>query len=295
MLSRFISIHLIFIKKKMKDTRRKFLKKAGTGFLALGFSSSILKNDIFRDQVGKPEKKAELFKIGVAGYTFRKLGIDAALEMMARVNVKYLCIKNFHLPFNSTSEQIAEFHSKLKAKGITGYAVGPISMNTEESADQAFDYAKRVGVTLISGNSKILPYIEKKVKEYDFRFAIHNEGPTLEMIYSQIKDLDSRIGFCHDIVYSMQASGIDPATLTLKYGSRIYDVHIKDVTEGTKEKKGKECELGRGVIDFASLIKALRKIKYNGVCSLEFEKDADDPLAGIAESIGYFKGVLDTI
>ncbi len=241
-------------------------------------------------------KKEDLFKIGIAGYTFRKLGLDPSLEMMARVNVQYLCIKNFHLPFNSTAEQIAEFHDKLKAKGITGYAVGPISMNTEEAADQAFDYAKRVGVKLISGNSKILPYVEKKVKEYDFRFCIHNEVPTtLEMIYSQIKNLDTRIGFCHDIVYSMQASGIDPATLTLKYGDRIYDMHIKDVTQASNEKKGMECELGRGVIDFASLVKALRKIKYNGVCSLEFEKDPADPLPGIAESVGYFKGVIDTV
>jgi len=279
------------------NNRRQFLRKAGTGFLALSVSPSFLTANFKAGmKTEMPAKKEELFKVGIAGYTFRKLGLYPSLEMMARVNVKYLCIKNFHLPFNSTAEQIAEFHDKLKVKGITGYAVGPIAMNTEADADQAFDYAKRVGVKLISGNSKILPYVEKKVKEYDFRFCIHNEGPSLEMIYSQIKDLDTRIGFCHDIVYSMQASGIDPATLTLKYGDRIYDMHIKDVTKPSIEgKKGQECELGRGVIDFASLIRALRKVKYNGVCSLEFEKDETDPLIGIAESIGYFKGVITTV
>lgn len=273
------------------------MEKAGSGFLALSLSSPLLNNNVFGIQPEKTEKKEELFKIGIAGYSFRKFDLDSTLVMMARVNVKYLCIKNFHLPFTSTDEQIAEFHDKLKAKGIIGYAVGPISMNTEEAADQAFDYAKRVGVKLITGNSKILSYVEKKVKEYDFRFCIHNEVPTtLEMIYSQIKDLDPRIGFCHDIVYSMQASGIDPATLTLKYGNRIYDMHIKDVTKPSEEgKKGQECELGRGEIDFASLIKALRKIRYSGVCSLEFEKDPGDPLPGIAESIGYFKGVMNTV
>jgi len=31
------------------------------------------------------------------------------------------------------------------------------------------------------------------------------------------------------------------------------------------------------------------------MCSLEFEKNAEDPLAGIAESVGYFKGVWNTV
>lgn len=274
------------------------MEKATTGLLGLSLIPSLANAGINKKNSTKiPSKKEELFKIGIAGFTFRKLGLDQTLEIMSKVNVRYLCIKNFHLPLNSTDEQISEFHNKLNAKGITGYAVGPVSMNTEVAADQAFDYAKRVGVKLITGNSKILSYIEKKVKDYDFRFCIHNEGAnSLEMIYSQIKDLDPRIGFCHDIVYSMQASGIDPAALTLKYGSRIYDMHIKDVTNPSgDQKKGTECELGRGVIDFGSLVKALRKIKYGGMCSLEFEKDADDPLAGIAESIGYFKGVLASV
>lgn len=275
------------------DNRRQFFKKAGTGFLAMSVSLPFLNRNILEMQVKKPVKKDDLFKVGIAGWTFNKLGLEPSLEMMDRVNVRYLSIKNFHLPFNSNANQIAEFHAKLKAKGITGYAVGPIDMDTEAEADVAFDYAKRVGVKLILGNSEILPYVEKKVKEYDFRFAIHNEGgPTLHTIYSQIKDLDTRIGFCHDIGYSMQ-SGLDPASLTLKYGDRIYDMHIKDVTEISD--KGEICVVGRGVFDFASLIRALRKVGYNGKCSIEYELNPTDPLAGIAEEVGYFRGVIDTV
>ena len=50
--------------------------------------------------------------------------------------------------------------------------------------------------------------------------------------------------------------------------------------------------MGRGIIDIPKVVEALRKIKYSGKCSLEFEKDMEDPVAGIAESIGYFKGVM---
>ena len=220
--------------------------------------------------------------------------------MMERVAVHYLCIKNFHLPFDSTPEQITDFHKKLKAKGVTGYAVGPIGMKTEQEADEAFEYCKRVGVRMVIGVPEfaLLPYIDKLVKKYDFVFAIHNHGPgdklypSLESVYSKVKDLDPRIGMCHDIGYSALL-GFDPAAETIKYASRIHDMHIKDETKNSAE--GKDCEIGRGVIDFPALVKALRKIKYKGMCSLEYEKDNTDPLVGIAESIGYFKGVLRAV
>ncbi|HEY6082627.1 MAG TPA: sugar phosphate isomerase/epimerase, partial [Chitinophagaceae bacterium] len=126
-------------------------------------------------------------------------------------------------------------------------------------------------------------------------YAIHNHGleekryPSVERIYDQIKDLDPRVGICHDIGYSAQM-GFDPAAVTLKYGHRIYEMHIKDMTSGSAE--GTDCEVGRGIIDFPSLVKALRKTKYSGVCSIELEKNNTDPLPGIAESAGYFKGVM---
>jgi len=284
----------------MKNSRRQFFKKAGTGMLALGVSSSLPSIEMFGNISEQSHRKPDLFKFAMAGWTFVKYKLEPSLDMMSRVDVHYLCIKNFHLPLDSTSEQIAAFHEKLKAKEVTGYAVGPISMKTETDADQAFEYCKRVGVKMVVGvpEHELLPYIDRKVKEYGFHFAIHNHGhgdklyPTLESIYLKVKDLDPRIGMCHDIGYSM-LMGIDPVAVTIKYASRIFDIHVKDVTGASAE--GKDCELGRGIIDFPAFIKALRKIKYKGMCSLEFEIDDTDPLPGIAESVGYFKGVWKSI
>lgn len=285
----------------MKNTRRIFLKKAGAGFVALGALPTLAISSAANGQkTEKKAKKEDLFKIAVAGYTFVKFKLDPALEMIERVGINYLCIKDFHLPLDSTADEIAEFHEKLKAKNIVGYGVGPIYMKTEADADRAFDYAKRVGVKLIVGVPihELLPYIDKKIKEYDFLFAIHIHGPedklypSLQSVHEKVKNFDTRLGMCHDIGYSMML-GLDPADETLKYNDRIHDMHIKDVTSASPQ--GKDCEVGRGVIDFPSLIKALRKVKYKGMCSFEYEKDNTDPLAGLAESVGYFKGVLKTL
>jgi sugar phosphate isomerase/epimerase len=242
-----------------------------------------------------PPETGDPFKIGMAGYTFVHFDIDKTLETMRKTNVHYLCIKDFHLPLNSTDEQIAAFHAKLAASGVTGYAVGPIYMKTEAEVDRAFDYARRVGVGLIVGvpNHELLPYVNQKVKQYDVRYAIHLHGPDIALYpdaddaWHHTKDLDPRMGICLDIGHDTR-NGKDPVADLKKYHSRVFDIHIKDVTEASKA--GYSVEIGRGVIDFPAFIRALREVGYSGVCSLEHEKDMKDPFAGISESIGYFRG-----
>lgn len=245
-----------------------------------------------------PPETGEKFKVGMAGYTFAKFDLDKTLETMKKADVHYLCIKDFHLPFKSTDEEIAAFHSKLKDNGITGYAVGPIYMKSESDIDNAFEYAKRVGVKLVVGvpNYELLPYVDKKVKEYGFNYAIHLHGPDIALypdaddVWKNVKDLDPRIGMCLDIGHDTR-NGKDPVADLEKYYTRVFDIHIKDVTG--KSKLGYSLEIGRGVIDFPAFVKMLRKVNYSGVCSLEHEKDMTNPFMGIAESIGYFRGIIE--
>lgn len=246
-----------------------------------------------------PPETGEKFRVGMAGFTFAKFDLDKTLATMKRADVHYLCIKDFHLSLKSTDAEIAAFHAKLKESGVTGYAVGPIYMKTEAEIDNAFAYAKRVGVKLIVGvpNYELLPYVDKKVKEYDFNYAIHLHGPDIKIypdaqdVWDHVKDLDPRIGMCLDIGHDTR-NGKDPVADLKKFKSRVFDIHIKDVTGSTK--LGYSLEVGRGVIDFPAFVKMLRKVGYTGVCSLEHEKDMADPFMGIAESIGYFRGVIAT-
>lgn len=244
-----------------------------------------------------PPETGEKFKIAMAGYTFVKFDIDKTLDIMQKADVHYLCIKDFHLPLTSSDAEIAAFHARLKEKGVTGYAVGPIYMKSEAEIDRAFEYARRVGVKLIVGvpNYELLPYVDKKVKEYGFNYAIHLHGPDIatypdaDDVWNHVKNLDPRIGMCLDIGHDTR-NGKDPVADLKKYKSRVFDVHIKDVTGTTK--LGYSLEIGRGVIDIPAFIRMLRKTGYSGMCSLEHEKDMTDPFMGIAESIGYFRGVI---
>ncbi|TCD01134.1 sugar phosphate isomerase/epimerase family protein [Pedobacter psychroterrae] len=285
-------------------SRRNFLYK---GMVGLAAGTVVGTVSAFANATGQKtaEKEAsnteasnDKFKLAIAGFSFVNFKLDESLKMMKKVDAHFLCIKDFHLPYNSTVEQIAAFHATLKENGVTGYAVGPIYTKTRKDIDNAFDYAKRVGVDLIIGipEHADLEYLSQKTKESNIRYAIHNHGPedklypTAESIYNLIKDLDPRVGICFDMGHNARA-GKDSVADLQKYAKRIFDMHLKNVTKGIKE--GTTCELGRGVINIPAFVRMLRKVKYTGHCALEYEKDMKDPLAGIAESVGYFRGICD--
>ncbi len=270
-----------------------FIKLSGAGILAasaptLHASPSILFGS---DKVVNP------FHVGMAGYTFLKFTIPQTIAMMKRIGVTYLSVKDFHMPYDSTPDKILSVIKEFSDAGIKVYTVGVVYMKSVAEVDRAFEYAKTAGVKMIVGapNYELLPYVDKKVKEYDFRVAIHNHGPDNPLypnatdIWNHIADLDPRIGICLDIGHTTR-DGHDPSEDLIRYQSRIYDLHVKDVDKAAKE--GKTVEMGRGIIDIPEVVRTLRKINYSGCCSLEFEKDMDDPLPGIAESIGYFRGVM---
>ena len=244
------------------------------------------------------------FHLGMAGYTFHKFDLDTTLSFMKKIDVHYLCVKDFHLPLDADAAQIAAFKEKLAAANVVGYAVGPIYMKDVAMVNRAFAYAQRLGVDLVVGvpgvwgdtvpNYEVLDHVEKKVQETNIRYAIHLHGPDLSLypdatsIWEDIKNRNERLGICLDIGHNLRY-GSDSIRDLKRYSKRVFDIHLKDVTAPTKE--GRAAEVGRGIIDFPLFIKMLRKVGYTGSVSLEYEKDMTDPFVGIAESVGYFRAI----
>jgi inosose dehydratase len=240
------------------------------------------------------------FELGLASYTCRKFDLKTTLEMAQRVGFKHIALKDVHLAMNSTPEQIKAVATQVKDAGLALYGGGVIYMRDEAQVNQAFAYAKAAGMRVIVGvpQHELLPLVDKKVKEYDIKVAIHNHGPGDKVypvpasVYERIKDLDKRIGLCNDIGHTIRA-GVDPAASLEQFADRLLDIHIKDETAA--DAKGSATEVGRGVINIPQVMRTLVKINYTGIVSFEYEKDADDPLPGLAESVGYVRGVMAAI
>jgi sugar phosphate isomerase/epimerase len=275
--------------------RRNFLRNSGLGIAAAASLPLLGKASVAT--VESPVAEAMDFPIGFAGFSFVRFDLDKSIAMMKRMGVTNLSVKEFHLPLNSSQETIDAVKKKLTDAGINMYTVGVVYMKSKEAVDQAFDYARKCGVNMIVGvpNPELLAYTEEKVKATNIKMAIHNHGPEDKLypspkdVYDRIKDMDPRMGLCIDIGHTFRA-GVLPEKAVVEYKDRLFDLHIKDVTAMAKD--AKVIEIGRGAINFPAFVKALRKIKYTGICSVEYEKDMNDPLAGMAESVGYFRGIL---
>jgi len=277
-------------------TRRELLRYTAAGAAAvLGVPHAV--------SAGTVETKEDGWKrldLGMASYTFRKFSLEDTIAMTRRLGLARIALKSFHLPLESTEAEIKEAAAKVRDAGLDLYGCGVVYMKTGDEVNRAFDYAAAAGMRVIIGvpEHSLLELVNEKVREYDIKVAIHNHGPgderypSPESVYEKIKGLDRRIGLCIDIGHTKRV-GADPSESALKYASRLHDVHIKDVSAASKE--GTTVEIGRGVIDIPEFLDTLLTIGYAGSVSLEYEKDAEDPLPGAAESVGYIRGVMSVI
>ena len=237
-------------------------------------------------------------KVGVASYTLRKLPVDAAIQAIQRVGLQYVSIKDFHLPLKSTADERRAVAQKFKTAGITPLSCGNITMEYDEAnVRAAFEYARDTGLQDIvcSPHPDSMPVLDRMVKEFNIRLAIHNHGPEDKRfpspydVWNAVERYDSRIGLCIDVGHTARAR-VDPAEAIVKCRARLYDLHLKDIASIGPKNVAKEA--GRGVLDLKSILHALLEIKYSHLVAFEYEKDENDPLPGLAESVGYTKGLL---
>ncbi len=240
------------------------------------------------------------FELGIASYTFRSFPVDQAIAMTARLRVRRLTLKDMHLPMDTTAAQMAAVRETLKAAGVELSSCGVVYMKTPEEVQRAFAYAELAGIKMIVGvpDEPLLRLAEQKVKETGIAMAIHNHGPddrrfpSPEDAYRAVQKMDPRVGLCIDVGHT-QRLGLDPAVECQRFFDRLLDVHIKDVSSA--DAKGTTVEIGAGVIDIPKLVRTLVKLGYQRTVHFEHEKDGKDPFPGLAESVGYVRGVLAAI
>lgn len=281
-------------------SRRQVIK---TGFLAAvasSIASGSSAGELFNDAYNATDDgdSWKNLKIGIASYTFRKLTVEETIKAIQRLGLHYVSIKDFHLALTSTPPERKAVVQKFIEAGITPLSCGNITMqNDENDIRRAFEYAKDCNLPTIvcSPHPGSMAILDKMVKEYDIKLAIHNHGPEDERFpspydaYKAVQSFDKRIGLCIDVGHTARAK-VNPAEAIIKCKDRLYDLHIKDID--TTEPKGTTIEGGRGVLDLPAILHSLQKIKYNNLVSIEYEGWENDPLPAVAETLGYIRGLL---
>lgn len=284
------------------STRRGFLKTAAAGAAGLALAA---------DRLATPAGSATAspagsftsptsVKLGVASYSLRELPREKAIAAVRALGTPFVNIKSFHLPYETSPEERTAARHEFEEAGLQIVGGGTISLQKDDEADIRFhfEYAKDCGMPLmvIAPTPDTLPLIERFVKDYDIRIAIHNHGPEDPYFpapadaLKYIEGMDPRVGVCLDVGHTAR-TGTDVVKAAAETGDRLLDMHIKDLRDlGDKDS---QCIVGEGRIPVAALFKQLATMGYDGYVNLEYEIDPEDPLPGMQRSFAYMRGVLD--
>jgi sugar phosphate isomerase/epimerase len=238
-------------------------------------------------------------KLGVASYSFREFSRKIALAGTKKLNTPYINFKDFHLPMSSSKADVEKFRKDVEKAGLTIMGGGTITFNKADEADirSKFEYAKAAGMPLMvsAPTHETLPMLEKYVKEYNIKVAVHNHGPedkhfpTPQSVLAVVKNMDPRCGLCIDIGHTAR-TGADIVASIAEAGPRLLDMHVKDLSDPTK--KDTQVPVGDGKLPIVAIFRQLKKMNYQGGVMLEYEIDDSDPLPGMIKSFAYMRGVL---
>ena len=281
---------------KQQLSRRHFLRAGAMAAAAISAPVTLSAAALGTPATGKPSP----IKLGLASYTFRNFSRAQMIGYMAQLEVSGLNAKDVkdHLPTDPALETqaIADY----TAAGIKLHAAGAIYFLEDKDDDirAKFEYCKRAGINVIVAGDPTpasLPRVEKFVREYDIRIAIHNHGPEDKLwqspldILKLIKNMDPRIGCCIDVGHTARA-GTDVVAAIHAVGPRLFNMHMKDLAD--MRVKESQVAVGDGKMPVRAIFEALIATKYAGFVDLEYEIHPDDPMPGVTKSFAHMRAVL---
>ena len=165
--------------------------------------------------------------------------------------------------------------------------------------DKGFaDFGRRFGPILDVFDSVDINFA-LEVHPTEIAFDIATSHRALEAINGH-----RRFGFNFDPSH-LAYQGVDYIRFIRTFGDRIFNAHMKDVWWGRGDgtvgifgghtsfgdaRRGWDFRsVGRGMIDFESMIVALNDIRYSGPLSVEWEDSRMDRIAGATESAAFCK------
>ena len=276
------------------ESRRDFLLVAAVGTAGLALPRS-LAGRVARVQPSLPAG----IKLGVASYSLRELSRADAIAAIRALRTPYVCIKSFHLPYESSPQQLAGGRKEFEDAGLTIVGGGVITLQQDSDDDirSYFEYARLAGMPLmvIAPTPTTLPRIERFVREYDIAVAIHNHGPEDRYFPGPrdalpiIRDMDPRVGLCVDLGHTTR-TGVDVVEALAEAGDRLLDIHAKDLRDLMVVDS--QCVVGEGAMPIPAIFRQLGEMGYEGCVNLEYEIDEQNPLPGMQRSFAYMRGVI---
>ena len=248
------------------------------------------------------------FAVGCQAWTFNRFSAMEAVEKTALTGSKVIEFypgqkfspgqSKLKFDHNATDEMLEQIKAHLAKHGVRAVNYGVVGAKDETEWRKIFEFAKKLGLYAVTTEAvNQLDIIEKLVKEFDIRVAIHNhpkraDNPNYKVwdpsyVLSVVKNRDARIGACADTGH-WASSGITPLEGIKMLKGRIVSVHLKD-----RHAVGKQTEdlpFGAGVLNLKGILDELKDQGFAGNISVEYETKWENSVPDVAQCVGFFRG-----
>ncbi|WP_461785482.1 sugar phosphate isomerase/epimerase family protein [Prosthecobacter sp.] len=251
--------------------------------------------------------KVGQFYAGCQAYSFRMYSVFEAIDKTAQAGgktIEFYPGQKFDdtskWDHSATPEMIDKVMKHLEAKGLTAVGYGVVKLGKDAAQDRkVFEFCKKVGISIVVTEPDVagLDGIEALVKEFDIKMAIHNHPKRpLDRAYlfwdpdyvlSLVKDRDPRMGSCADVGHWVR-SGLDPVECIKKLKGRIFDSHMKDLTEFGNV-KAHDLPFGQGKSNIAGILAEYAAQGYPGPLHCEYEHNWETSVPEITQCLEFVK------
>lgn len=288
----------------MIRNRRDFLKTAGLAAagLSLPFSGKSGLLSFFA-----PDKKAGAF--GIQLWTVKEnLAADPKGTLASLAQYGYNQIESFEGPkgmfWGMKNTEFKQYMDDLGMKIVSSHANNTVDF--ERKAAEAAAIGMKYLICPYKGPQKSIDDYKKFADEFNksgeicqkngIRFAYHNHDYSFKPMNGEVPQdvmmnlTDKNLVDFEMDIYWVVAAGEDPKAWFSKHPGRFRLCHVKDLAK-TNAKEGHESvQIGKGTIDFASILKAgeSKGLKYHIVEQEAFT--GSNPLASAEADAKYMKG-----
>ncbi|HPE58214.1 MAG TPA: sugar phosphate isomerase/epimerase [Bacteroidales bacterium] len=243
------------------------------------------------------------WKTGIQTYTFHNFTLTETLEKTEQLGLHYVEAFFFqslgagfpdtaYLNFDIPDEYREMLKTKLSEHDITWYASGVAMYDNEGDWNRFFEFASEMGLKLVTVEPALedLDMVEALAKKYEIEVAIHNHPePSVyahpEVLVKALRGRSEWMGVCADIGHWKRV-GADPLEAVKQFEGRLKVIHLKDLNEQMED-----AAWGTGILPVQEVVEELKRQKFDGLISIEYENFSSSQMDDIQKSLDYLNSL----